>query len=207
MTRRISLEDFDDGVPEKVPVQETATAPSPDFDSVDLKLKAFEEGYKSGWDDCHAENVKSEQAIASDLARSLSELEMTYHQARRDVLTAIRPVIDTMVGQLLPRIANDSLCAMVVQELLPHLENATELEPELQCSPDAEPVLQKLLSDREGISVKITPEPSFSGAQVALRLGAEARNIELSVAIEQISQELSEFTERLIADLPVKQRG
>ena len=199
MTKRISLEDFDGSASSVVKPPETQ-AEAVDTDA--LRSAAFEEGYRSGWDDCHAEHLKSENAIASDLARSLHDVETTYRDARSDVLSAIKPVIDTIVEQVLPKIAASGLGAMVAQELMPHLQNASELEPELQCAPPMIPLLQKLIDQRDDISVRVVPEPSFSGAQVALRLGAEARNIDLTGAMEQIGKELASFTERLIADLP-----
>ena len=205
MTRRISLEDFD-GL-ETNPPQRAAPTPVVTVDTDALRSAAFEEGYKSGWDDCHAEHLKSEQAISSDLARSLRDMETTYRDARSDVLSALKPVIDAIVEQVLPKIASEGLGAMVAQELMPHLQVASELEPELQCAPDVVPILQKLVDHRDDISVRIRPETSFSGAQVALCLGAEARNIDLTSAMDQIGQELSSFTNRLIADLPNNQKG
>lgn len=201
MTRRISLEDFDGETPKReIPVEPT-TPQAPEVDTDALRSAGYEEGYKSGWDDCHAEHLKSEQAVASDLARSLRDMETTYRDARSDVLMAIKPVLDSITEQVLPKIASDGLSAMVAQELMPHLETASQLEPELQCAADMVPVLQKLFDDYDDITVRIRPQPSFSGAQVSLRMGAEARNIELSAAIDEISKELSTFTERLIADL------
>ena len=205
MTRRISLEDFDG--PETNPPKQEALEPVVAVDTDALRSVAFEEGYKSGWDDCHAEHLKSEQAVSSDLARSLRDMETTYRDARSDVLSALKPVIDAIVEQVLPKIASDGLGAMVAQELMPHLEEASELEPELQCAPVMVPILQKLIDLRDDVSVRIRPETSFSGAQVALRLGAEARNIDLTSAMDQIGQELSSFTDRLIADLPKSQKG
>ena len=205
MTRRISLEDFDG--PETNPPKQEVREPVVTVDTDALRSVAFEEGYKSGWDDCHAEHLKSEQAVSSDLARSLRDMETTYRDARSDVLSALKPVIDAIVEQVLPKIASEGLGAMVAQELMPHLEDASELEPELQCAPAMVPVLQKLIDLRDDISVRIRPETSFSGAQVALRLGAEARNIDLTSAMDQIGQELSSFTNRLIADLPNSQKG
>ena len=208
MTRRISLEDFDGSVAQsQVPNQEEPDQAAALVDTDALKSTAFEEGYKSGWDDCHAEHVKSEQAVSSDLARSLRDMTATYREARSDVLSAVKPVIDTIVEQILPKIASAGLGAMVAQELMPHLQSATELEPELQCAPDMVPILQKLIDHRDDITLRIRPETSFSGAQVALRLGAEARNIDLSSAMDQIGQELASFTDRLIADLPTNQKG
>jgi len=205
MTRRLSLEEFD-GAPPKAPAQrEPEREPSIDADAI--RSSAYEDGYKSGWDDCHAEHLKSEEAIASDLARNLQDMELTYREARGDVLAAIKPVLDTIIDQVLPKIASEGLSAMVAQELMPHLSDASDLRPELQCAPNLAPVLQKLMERRADISVVIKPEPEFSGAQVALRLGAEARNIDLTGALEQIGQELGAFTERLISDLPSSKKG
>lgn len=203
MSRRLSLEDFD-GPEQVAPVR---TEPVPDIDVDALRSAAFEDGYKSGWDDCHAEHLKSEDAVASDLGQSLRDAELSYREARRDVLSAIKPVIDTIISQLLPKLATDGLSATVAQELMPMLQDASELEPELFCAPAMVPVLQSLIGKRDDLTIRLQPEPSFTGAQVALRLGAESRDIDLGEAVEKIAEELAAFTDRLIADLPEQQKG
>lgn len=202
MTRRISLEDFDGSTQRTEATPQPTQLPEVDTDA--LRTEGYEAGYKSGWDDCHAEHLKSEENVGSDLARSLRDIEATYAEARADVLSAIRPVINTIVGQVLPEIANEALGALVTQELLPHLSDAVNVEPELLCSSEALPILRKLLASQDGISVNVRPDPGFSGAQVALSFGAETRNIELSAAVDAIGKELASFTERLIQELSEK---
>ncbi|MEM9317789.1 MAG: hypothetical protein AAGA70_02145 [Pseudomonadota bacterium] len=204
MTRRISLEDFD-SAPKAQPEPKVPPPPTePEIDIEGIRAAAFEDGYKSGWDDCHAENVKSEQAVSSDLLQSLKDMELTFQEARGDVLAAIRPVIDAIIEQLLPKLATDGLSAMVAKELMPLLEDAADLQAELLGSPQVVPILRKLVDLRDDTSVRIRPEPSFSAAQVSLRLGSEARDVDLTTAVEQISSELDQFTARLIAEIPEK---
>ena len=198
MTRRVSLEDFD-GLPEPAP-QPPETEPAPQIDLDAIRSAAYEDGYKNGWDDCHAENVKSEQAVSSNLAQNLKEVSLTYREARSDVLTAIRPVIDTIIEQLLPKIADDGLGALVAGELMPLIKEAGSLEPELVGAPAIVPMLQKLVDQFDDPAVRVRPDPGLSSAQVALRLGAEAREIDLSKAIAEIGAELDRFTTRLIAE-------
>ncbi|MEM6609244.1 MAG: hypothetical protein AAF689_11725 [Pseudomonadota bacterium] len=205
MSRRVSLEDFDGAA--APPERAVETPKMPEFDVDKLRSEAYEDGYKNGWDDCHAEHIKSESAVSSDLAQSLKDMEFTYREARADVLAALRPLIDAIISQLLPKLATDGLSAMVAKELVPFMEDAAELEPELLGAPAILPILQKLVDQEDGLSVKIRPEPSFSVAQVSLRLGAEARDIDLSSAVEAIGKELDQFTARLIADIAPKNRS
>lgn len=203
MTRRISLEDFDG----PAPVEPVRTDPVPQIDIDAVRSAAFEQGYKSGWDDCRAEHLKSEEAVSSDLCQSLKDAELSYREARNDVLSAIKPVIDTIISQLLPKLAADGLSATVAQELMPLLQDASDLEPELICAPSVMPVLQQLINKRDDLEIRMHPEPSFSGGQVALRLGAESRDIDMGEAVEKIAEELASFTDRLIADLPKDSKG
>lgn len=203
MSRRIALEDFDG------PAQQTTVRPEPQpqIDQDAIRSAAFEEGYKSGWDDCRAEHLNSEKALSSDLAQAMSDAGVTYRDARRDVLTAIKPLIETIVSQLLPKLASDGLAALVAQELMPLLQEASDLEPELFCAPKVAPIIQNLLQKREDLNFRIRQEPTFTGAQVLIRFGSEAREIDLSEAVAQIGSELETFTERLITDLPETQKG
>ena len=204
MSKRLSLEEFDDGIAQPPPAAEPAppapAAPQIDVDAI--RLEGYDTGYKSGWDDCHAEHLKSEDAIGSDLVQALREVKLTYQDARGDVLTAIRPVIEAIIERLLPKLATDGLGAMVSQELLPLIEDAADLRCELVAAPSVIPLLQKIVSRHSEIDVRLRPEPTYSTAQVSLRMGAEAREVDLGDAVAQISREIDEFTSRLIAAAP-----
>lgn len=202
MSRRVSLEEFDGPEQLVAPPQIAAAEPLVDLDA--LRSGAFEEGYKSGWEDCRAEQHKAEDGISSDLAQSLKSVDLTYRDARRDVLSAIKPLIDAIVSQLLPKLGEAGLGAVVAQELMPMLQSGSELEPELRCAPQIGPVLQNLIEKRQELNIRVAQDTSLGSAQVTLRLGAEARDIDLDAAIEKIGTEFETFTDRLIADLTLQ---
>ncbi|MEM9757201.1 MAG: hypothetical protein AAF914_14460 [Pseudomonadota bacterium] len=202
MTRRLSLENFD-GAPRRAadpapkPQAEPA-ASQPDVEA--LRAEAYEAGYNSGWDDSHAEAVRAQTSISSDLAQTLSDVRFTYEEARVDLLAAIRPVIETIIEQLLPRLAAEGLTASVAHELLPLIDTASDLRFELRAAPDVVPVVEKLITLRSDIDLRVQPEPTYSGAQVSLRMGSESRTIDLGDAVDKISAELRSFTDRLLND-------
>lgn len=196
MTRPLNLDDF--GADADLSAPEPDTDPGQDLES--MRLDAYEEGYKSGWDDSRAAQSKSDTAIADDLAQAIRDANFSYHEARGDVLAAIRPVIEAIVEQVLPSLARGGLAAAVTAELIPALEQAAHLDCELVAAPDTIPILVKLMEDVSGLEVKMRPEPTFSPAQVSLRMGAETREVDLSRAVAEIGRELDQFTQRLIAE-------
>lgn len=193
MIRALTLEDFTrltTTPPEAVPApQETSTGP----DAGDETMAAFDEGYRSGWEDCAKAEAESQRRIGADLAANLKELSLSFAQARADVLTALGPLFEDMAAQLLPRLAAEAIAPAVIAELRAVADSATEAKAVLFAAPAALPALVQLVEMQDGLEIELRAEPAYAEGQVSLRFGTERRDVDLSDAARRMAEAIRAF--------------
>lgn len=196
MAHSLKLEDF--GAPGPAPGGngETGGHPLP-ADLETLRLDAYEAGYRSGWDDCAAAESEAQRRIGADLARNLSDMRFSYHEARADVLASLEPLFGGILERLLPAIVAEGIVPAVAAELSAAAERAAELSCEILAAPAVCPALEKLLEAQGATDLRLVPEPAFAEGQVSLRFASETRDIDLGAAAEQISRAMTEFVAEL----------
>jgi hypothetical protein len=193
MIRALTLEDFTrltTTPPEAVPApQETPTGP----DAGDETMAAFDEGYRSGWEDCAKAEAESQRRIGADLAANLKELSLSFAQARADVLTALGPLFEDMAAQLLPRLAAEAIAPAVIAELRAAADSATQAKAVLFAAPAALPALVQLVEMQDGLEIELRAEPAYAEGQVSLRFGSERRDVDLSDAARRMAEAIRAF--------------
>jgi flagellar assembly protein FliH len=197
MTRPLALEDFlahDTSSPEIEPAATPVPAPAAEL-AEEARLAAFEHGYQNGWDDCAAADAEQSRRISADLAANLQETTLTYAQARRDVLAALKPFFQELVAQLLPTFATKALGPMILAELEEAAADGSATDAVLIASPQAIPSLENLIAAHDGLDIALQPEPAYAEGQVSLRYGRERRDIDLSEAADRIGQAIADFIE------------
>ena len=107
------------------PVQEPVAPPAANADQ-ESRLEAYEQGYRAGWEDAAAAHAEDQRRIRVDLARSLQALGFTYQEARSHVLKSLAPLMQDMVGKLLPEMAREALAPTVLETLMPLAEQLAD---------------------------------------------------------------------------------
>lgn len=159
----------------------------------DARLAAYEQGYTAGWDDAVAAQSDNETRIRADLARNIQSLGFTYHEARVHVLRAIGPLLQEMVGRLLPEMAREALAPVVLETLMPLAEQMADAPVLLVLNPAARPAVEALLEQATGLPLTLTEEPTLGEGQVYLRLGDSETRIDLDHATAEIATVVRNF--------------
>lgn len=195
MIRALLLEDF--GTTPETPAAPAPIAPSgPEAmtqEPADDTLAAFDEGYRSGWEDCAKAEAEAHRRIGADLAANLQDLALSYAEARSDVLSALGPLFEDMAAQLLPTLAAEAVAPAVIAELRAAAETASSGQAILFASPAAMPALERLIEMQDGLEIELRAEPAFAEGQVSLRFGAERRDIDLSDAARRMAEAIRAF--------------
>ncbi|WP_010141302.1 FliH/SctL family protein [Oceanicola sp. S124] len=158
-----------------------------------IRLEAFENGYKAGWDDA-ARAARDEQGhIAADLARNLQDLSFTYHEAHGHVLGAVKPLLEDIVGKLLPESMGESLALRIIDQLQALARDKASVAVEILVAPDNLPVLETLAEQDFGFPVKILGDDTLPDGQVYLRFGEEETQIDLGEVSDGIRKALAGF--------------
>lgn len=205
MTRALQLEDF--GAPgsargpEAAPEAPAAEAlPETALEGGDLD--AFEQGYRSGWDDCAANEVEERRRVGADLATALAEISLTLDAARDEMLGAVQPLFEQIVAQLLPAIVAEAVTPLVADELRRIAEARCTARVDLLAAPETCPVIEKLVDANPDLEISVIPEAALAEGQVSLRFADQSRDIDLSHAAAQMAEAIRCFANGMVGASP-----
>lgn len=151
------------------------------------KLTAYDSGYSAGWEDALAAQSEDQTRLRSELARNLQSLSFTYHEARSHVLEALEPLMEEVVGRLLPAIAREALGAVVLETLAPLVVELAETPLVLVLNPASRAAVESVVKAATSLPLRIEDEPSLSEGQVYLRFGNRETRINLDRAVTEIA--------------------
>ncbi|MBF9050971.1 hypothetical protein GTA62_09940 [Roseobacter sp. HKCCD9010] len=192
MERALRLEEF--GTPSSKGLSEVKVE-LPDADLEALKLDAFKEGYRNGWDDCITAEKQNRSRIGEDLSQTLKNLTLTYDDARAQVLTAFQPLFNGIVEQMLPAIVAEALVPTVRAELDEILGDLPDGSCELIAAPSICPTLETFVANSVSVDLTVLPDASYSEGHVTLRFGTELREINLDAASARIAEAIRDFSD------------
>jgi flagellar assembly protein FliH len=159
----------------------------------ETKLASYDAGYSAGWEDAAAAQAGDQATIGATLARNLQGLSFTYNEARGHILRALEPLLEKIVGRLLPELARETLGAMVLETLMPIAERLGDRPVTLVLNPASRSAVEALLETATGFPIQIVDEPSLGEGQVYLRFGTEETLIDLDRATTEIATAVRGF--------------
>jgi flagellar assembly protein FliH len=200
MTRALILEDFAQPEigPSPGPDQYFAVpdAPPPEGfqpEAETVGLDAFDQGYRSGWDDCIANETEERRRIGADLGAALSEIALTAETVRRELLASIAPVLDGIAAQLLPRMAAEAVAPILVEEIRTIVSAQGPVALEVLASPQKCTSIEALIQASTELAVTVVPEPAYAEGQVSIRFADQRRDIDLSDAAARMAELIRAF--------------
>ena len=157
------------------------------------RLVAYEKGYNAGWEDANAAAGEDQSRMRGDLARALQTLGFTFHEARAHILKALGPLMQEMVGKLLPDMARETLGPTILEILMPLAEEMADAPMTLVVNPTSRPAVEALLEHATGLPLVLVEEPTLSDGQAYLRLSDAEIRINLDRAAAEISDAVRGF--------------
>lgn len=182
----LSLETFTD-LPE--PEQGSAEATLAD----EARLSGFDAGYAAGWDDAAAAHSGERALAEARTADALQTLGFTYQEARSHVLAALEPLLADIAAKLLPRIAQASLPALVVETILPLAETLAEPPVTLRLHPDSREAIERLCVPALGLPVALVEDSTLTAGDIRLTLDATETRIDIDGAVNSIAAALADY--------------
>lgn len=180
----VALEDFE-AAAQPSPAEPTDSIPRADVEAE--KIAVYEQGYKAGWDDATRSEAQDQSRIGADFARSLQDLSFTFHEARAHVIQTMEPLLNELVGKFLPDLVNETLGLKILEELRPLIEDGTDSPIQLVVAPTSRTALQAQFDQSDISGIQLTEEPSLADGQAYLRFGKIERQIDMTGALDQIS--------------------
>ncbi len=166
-----------------------------DISLEEQRLEAFEKGYQAGWDDSVKAAADDSRRVSADFAQNLRDLSFTYQEAYSAALNGLKPLLDQMIGTLLPRLARQSLGQQIIEEIEALARQQGPQPVELVTAPENTLTLETILSEKLSMPVTITEEATLGEGQAYLRFGSQEREIDLSGVLEGIEGKVAAFYE------------
>jgi flagellar biosynthesis/type III secretory pathway protein FliH len=187
MARLLALETF--AVPP--PAGHSATVGQTELE--DARLAAYEQGYAAGWDDAVAAETADVARLRADLGRNLTEMALTYRDARRHVLTALEPLLQEMVAKVLPAVAQQSLGRIILDELRPIAENLSSAPVVVRIAPCNRAAVEELLAASTELPLRVAEEPALGDGQAYLKVGQTEISVDLDGVVTAITSAVTTF--------------
>lgn len=161
----------------------------------DLRLSAYEEGYTAGWDDSAAAARTERDNLSVEVINNLQRLSFSYHEARNHILQSIQPLLTQVISVFLPVLARDALAPLILDRLMPMVDQSAEAQVQLLLNPAVRPAIEKFLAEAAGLDLLFVEEPTLGEGQVYLRLGNQTERLDLDAALSEIAAAVADFFE------------
>lgn len=166
-----------------------------DVDLETLKLEAFENGYKAGWEDALKSRTEEQDRISGDFARNLEDLSFTYHEAHAHVMQAMGPLLQDIVNTVLPEAIRASIGIRVVEQLSDMARTVGTQKVEIVAAlPDVDAV-NGLLTRDFGFPIEVTEDATLAQGQVFLRMAQDERQIDMDSVLTGIREAVAALME------------
>lgn len=144
-----------------------------------LRETAFEQGYASGWQDA-LQQFRNEDALRRAAAEeAIQAVNFTYTEAHQALQSGFLTLTQSILQKVIPEVARAVLPQCLREELNDLIARHTHLPLEILCASSVLSTLEPILAATPNRDIRLIAEPSFSEAQVALRLGDCERIIDL----------------------------
>ncbi len=165
------------------------------------RLEAFEKGYQAGWDDCAKAADEDSRRVSTDFAQNLLDLSFTYHEAYAAAMDGLRPLLDQMVGVLLPTLAREALGRQIVEEITALAGRHGSRPVEIVTAPANAPALESLLGAELSMPVTVEQDPDLGEGQAYLRFAEQEREVDLRAVLDGIGAKVAGFFEETQKDI------
>ncbi|MBU2959706.1 ABC transporter ATP-binding protein [Citreicella sp. C3M06] len=164
-----------------------------DGDLETARLESFESGYKAGWDDAIKAQDDGHSRIASDFAQNLQDLSFTYHEAYGQVMSGISPLLEEVVGKLLPAMLRETLGLHVSEQLRAMAHEVGTLDVVIAVAPGHAEQVAPMLDPDIGFPLSLIEDETLMGGQADIRFGEIERQIDLGGLVEEVARAVQGF--------------
>jgi len=165
-------------------------------DADSLRARAFEDGYGAGWTDA-LEQMRNEDAlrrVASEEA--LQAVAFGFQEAKHGLESCFMDLASQLVATLLPELRPVALRQHLAQELRTLAARHFRGRLEILCAPTSVTTISNLVQAIPDMEIAVVQEPSFTEAQVLIRVDQTDRRIDLDRVIAALNDALGDTLEQ-----------
>lgn len=162
--------------------------------SPEMRLMAYEEGYKAGWDDALEASASQQARVDADLVQALQDMAFPYHEARSHVLEALRPLLVAMAERVLPEAARARFGETVIEAALSLAADEADAPVDIAVAPENAALLEELIAAAEpAMALRVAPTEGLGPGEAWLKGATSEREIDLEPVLAAIGRALDAF--------------
>lgn len=186
MTLSNVLEDFGMGPANSVGARQASAAE-------DDLLDSFEDGYKAGWDDAIKAKAEEQTSISADFARNILDLSFTYHEAHTAMIADMAPVLEQIIGKILPHVAQQSIGLHILDELDKIIAKHPPQNILVTVSPTSFETMSSLVPQDLTFPLEVRKDDTLADGQAHLKFDNQERQIDIGDVLDGISKAFAGF--------------
>lgn len=149
----------------------------------------FEEGFAAG-----VEAEKNRQgALHSDLIEKFVDISFGYAEAKRELLSALTPFIQTLSNQLLPALKDNLLQARIMETLEKAAREDLSEPIRIACAQSQVETLENVIPEQSANSFRISAEAGLSDTEILIGTAHTETALDVDSALKDIQSILSAF--------------
>ena len=158
------------------------------FQAEKMREAAFEQGYAAGWQDA-LEQMRNENELRHIAAQeALQAIGFSYTEAHQALAGSFLALTQALLDSVLPELARLAVPLCLKAELDALVSQHTRPVVQILCAPGVLGTLGTLISSRTQAEIELVAEPSFSEAQISLRIGSQERVIDLDDVLVRVRE-------------------
>ncbi|WP_424990469.1 hypothetical protein [Fluviibacterium sp. S390] len=156
-------------------------------------MEAFENGYKSGWDDARKALDADKLSFCSTVQDAIKASTTTYESACQDLLREIEPLLCGLARKTLPEVAQAHFPEIVLDLIRANLSETGDAQLEIQACESTRAEVSALLPPDLAEAVQITTDASLAEGQVITTLHGASRLTDVSRMLGEIETRIESF--------------
>ncbi|MDA7827258.1 hypothetical protein N9A67_03415 [Rhodobacteraceae bacterium] len=158
-----------------------------------LRLDAFEQGYRAGWDDAGAAYKDSTTNLSQEFLTSLCDLSLTHQEAYKALQQDLIAIVEKIGKSLIPEIVGQSFVPTLVKFITDDMRKLGLASLTISVHPENEAALRSLLDEGTHQHVTIETSPTLRKDQAILGTPQREMEFTFTETIDQIRDDLAIF--------------
>lgn len=164
----------------------------------------FKRGFDEGKASCEAMAAAAQLELSQALAAKLSDSIFTFAEARQAVMSEFAPIVEAIVGSLIPTLSIAGLAADISEMVLTNVDESVGHRPKILVHPDIIEILDSALDPDLSDKIIVRPDDSVpiysawvstEASETSLNFGGVVTAIQL--ALDAFQQTNSRKTENV----------
>jgi flagellar assembly protein FliH len=190
MTISHLLEDF---APSQSTIADTEIENIQNVISEEARLEAFELGYSAGWEDSATARSEAHTHLSDELCEQLRSLSFTYHEALGQMTKNLRPALNLLFKNILPKTMSVTLGPRLAEEFTNIGQKSAATPVVISVPKGAGASVLALLSRDHQMPVNVQEDENLSLGEARLGIDDTVYGLDGNEVLETIEETLAAY--------------